>query len=46
MALGGRYRSLHDRQYAYERNAFVNPGEDFTARAPAGGAPAGAGAGR
>jgi subfamily B ATP-binding cassette protein MsbA len=30
MALGGRYRALHDRQYAYEQNAFVNPGEDFT----------------
>jgi subfamily B ATP-binding cassette protein MsbA len=27
---GGRYRALHDRQYAFERNAFVNPGEDFT----------------
>ena len=41
MALGGRYRALHDRQYAYEQNQFVNPGEDFTtpraqpAKAPA-----------
>ncbi|GJG85698.1 ABC transporter ATP-binding protein [Gemmatimonadetes bacterium T265] len=30
MALGGRYRALHDRQYAWEENRFVNPGEDFT----------------
>ncbi len=28
-ALGGRYRVLHDRQYAWEANAFVNPGEDY-----------------
>jgi ABC-type multidrug transport system fused ATPase/permease subunit len=30
MALGGRYRELHDRQYAWETDRFVNPGEDFT----------------
>ncbi|HEX7122351.1 MAG TPA: ABC transporter ATP-binding protein, partial [Gemmatimonadaceae bacterium] len=30
MALGGRYRELHDRQYGIERDVFVNPGEDFT----------------
>ena len=30
MALGGRYRELHDRQYAWETDLFVNPGEDFT----------------
>jgi ABC-type multidrug transport system fused ATPase/permease subunit len=30
MALGGRYRELHDRQYALEQDRFVNPGEDFT----------------
>ncbi len=30
MALGGRYRELHDRQYAWEQDRFVNPGEDFT----------------
>jgi ABC-type multidrug transport system fused ATPase/permease subunit len=35
MALGGRYRELHDRQYAWESNQFVNPGEDFTS-APVG----------
>ena len=28
-ALGGRYRDLHDRQYAWEENTFVNPGEDY-----------------
>ena len=40
MARRGRYRALHDRQYAFEQNAFVNPGEDFTpAGAPAGAAP-------
>ena len=30
MALGGRYRELHDRQYAMESDRFINPGEDFT----------------
>jgi ABC-type multidrug transport system fused ATPase/permease subunit len=29
MALGGRYRELHDRQYGVERDVFINPGEDF-----------------
>jgi subfamily B ATP-binding cassette protein MsbA len=29
-ALKGRYRELHDRQYEWERNQFINPGEDFT----------------
>jgi subfamily B ATP-binding cassette protein MsbA len=33
MALGGRYRTLHDRQYAWESNRFTNPGEDFTTQA-------------
>jgi len=41
MTLGGRYRELHDRQYRFELDRFVNPGEDFTpvpasVRAPAG----------
>lgn len=31
MTLGGRYRALHDRQYAFERNQFVNPGEELGA---------------
>jgi ABC-type multidrug transport system fused ATPase/permease subunit len=30
LALGGRYRQLYDKQYNFERNRFVNPGEDFT----------------
>ncbi|HYJ79234.1 MAG TPA: ABC transporter ATP-binding protein [Longimicrobiaceae bacterium] len=30
MARGGRYRELHDRQYAIESDRFINPGEDFT----------------
>ncbi|HSU15985.1 ABC transporter ATP-binding protein [Longimicrobium sp.] len=30
MALRGRYRELHDRQYALESDRFINPGEDFT----------------
>ena len=30
MALRGRYRELHDRQYALETDRFINPGEDFT----------------
>jgi len=30
MERGGRYRYLHDRQYAWENERFVNPGEDWT----------------
>lgn len=30
IALKGRYRELHDRQYEWERNLYINPGEDFT----------------
>ena len=30
LALNGRYRQLHDKQYALETDRFVNPGEDFT----------------
>jgi subfamily B ATP-binding cassette protein MsbA len=33
LALGGRYKELHDRQYQWERNRFINPGEDFTPEA-------------
>ena len=29
MALRGRYRELHDRQYAWERERYVNPGEEL-----------------
>ncbi len=30
LALNGRYRALHDRQFRLESDRFVNPGEDFT----------------
>jgi len=30
LALGGRYRQLHDRQVSSELDQFINPGEDFT----------------
>ena len=29
MALNGRYRQLHDKQYRIESDRFINPGEDF-----------------
>jgi ABC-type multidrug transport system fused ATPase/permease subunit len=29
LALGGRYKQLYDRQYNFESDQFVNPGEDF-----------------
>jgi subfamily B ATP-binding cassette protein MsbA len=31
MAKDGRYRELHDQQYSWEENLFVNPGEDYSA---------------
>ncbi len=30
IAMGGRYKQLYDKQYRFEQNLFVNPGEDFT----------------
>jgi subfamily B ATP-binding cassette protein MsbA len=45
MALGGRYRELHDRQYAFEQDRFINPGEDFTPDPDFAAAPATAAAG-
>jgi ABC-type multidrug transport system fused ATPase/permease subunit len=30
LTLGGRYRQLHDKQYKFESDRFINPGEDFT----------------
>jgi ABC-type multidrug transport system fused ATPase/permease subunit len=30
IALNGRYRQLHDKQYKFEADRFINPGEDFT----------------
>jgi ABC-type multidrug transport system fused ATPase/permease subunit len=29
----GRYKQLYDKQYKFEQNLFVNPGEDFTSAA-------------
>ena len=29
-ALDGRYRELHDQQYSYEQDLYINPGEDFS----------------
>jgi len=30
LASGGRYRQLYDKQYRFEKDRFINPGEDFT----------------
>jgi subfamily B ATP-binding cassette protein MsbA len=30
IALNGRYRHLYDKQYGWEHDRFINPGEDFT----------------
>ena len=30
LAMGGRYRQLYDKQYHFEKDQFINPGEDFT----------------
>jgi len=30
LAADGRYRQLYDKQYNFERDQFINPGEDFT----------------
>ena len=35
LALGGRYRTLYDKQYTLEADRFINPGEDFTTPVPA-----------
>jgi ABC-type multidrug transport system fused ATPase/permease subunit len=34
IALSGRYKQLYDKQYLFEQNLFVNPGEDFTSKKP------------
>ncbi len=34
LALGGRYRTLYDKQYDFESDRFINPGEDFTPQTP------------
>jgi ABC-type multidrug transport system fused ATPase/permease subunit len=33
LALAGRYRTLYDKQYHFEADRFINPGEDFTPEA-------------
>ncbi len=33
LALNGRYKQLHDKQYDFESNRFVNPGEELEAEA-------------
>jgi subfamily B ATP-binding cassette protein MsbA len=30
IAMGGRYRTLYDKQYSFEADRFINDGEDFT----------------
>ena len=30
LVLNGRYRQLYDKQYNFEKDKFINPGEDFT----------------
>jgi len=32
VARNGRYKQLYDKQYRFEQNLFVNPGEDFTGK--------------
>jgi subfamily B ATP-binding cassette protein MsbA len=39
LAAAGRYRELYDKQYNFERNRFINPGEDFTPEPPKTSAP-------
>ena len=34
LAANGRYRQLYDKQYKFERDQFINPGEDFTPATP------------
>ncbi len=34
IAIDGRYKQLYDKQYRFEQNLFVNPGEDFTGKQP------------
>ena len=40
LARGGRYRQLYDKQYQFEKDRFINPGEDFTPEPEAVAAPA------
>ena len=40
LAVDGRYKQLYDKQYRFERDQFINPGEDFTPELPTVAAPA------
>ena len=40
LALNGRYRQLYDKQYRFEKDRFVNPGEELAAEATAAKVPA------
>jgi hypothetical protein len=33
--MDGRYKQLYDKQYRFEQNLFVNPGEELTAKSGA-----------
>ena len=39
LAANGRYRQLYDKQYKFEADRFINPGEDFTPEPPPQAAP-------
>ncbi len=39
LAHGGRYKQLYDKQYNFETDRFINPGEDFTPEPPKTAAP-------
>ena len=41
LALGGRYRTLYDKQYRLESDRFINPGEDFSPVQPSVAVPSG-----
>lgn len=43
LAVNGRYRQLYDKQYRFERDRFINPGEDFTPEPETVAAPSGRG---
>jgi len=34
LAAEGRYKQLYDKQYKFEGDQFINPGEDFTPALP------------
>ena len=32
ISMGGRYKQLYDKQYRFEQNLFVNPGEELAGK--------------